>query len=200
MLPALLVHRDDLEIEVPTAQRLEVLDRLDVHERTRQERLDADVDGEASLDPVDHAAADGRAGAVGLLHLVPHLHLLGLVLGEDDVAVLVLGALEQDIHRVAGLDEDVAGEVGELGDGDDSLRLVSDIDDHLGWRDSQHAAPDDLTLLEVLEGVLVLGEQVLVLLGRQLLLFGFGLHWFGSPASFVVFSCHWKRDYPLISI
>ena len=113
---ALLVDRDHLEVEVAAPERLQVLDRLDVDERARQEGLDADVDGEAALDPVDHAAPDGRAGAVGLLDLVPDLHLLGLVLGEDDVAVLVFGALEQDVHRVPWLDDDVAGEVGELGD------------------------------------------------------------------------------------
>ena len=60
----------------------------------------------------------------------------------------------------------------------------------------QDAPPDDLTLLKVLEGVLVLGQQVLVLLGRQLLLFGFCLHRFGSPTSFVVFSRHGKGTTP----
>ena len=80
-VPPLLVHGDDLEIELFAAERLEVLDGLDVDERPGKEGLHADVDGEAALDPVDDAAADGRAGTVGPLDLVPDLHLLGLVLG-----------------------------------------------------------------------------------------------------------------------
>src|SRR5262249_44737768 len=44
--------------------------------------------------------------------------------------------------------------------------------------------------LQVFEGVLVLRQQVLVLLRRQLLFFGFGLCWSGSPASLIVLSRH----------
>jgi hypothetical protein len=190
---ALLVDRDDLEVQVLAPESLEVLDGLHVHERARQERLDADVDREAALDAVDDAPADGRARAVGLLYLVPDLHLLGLVLGQDDVAVLVLGSLEKHVDRVALLDGDLAGEVGEFREGDDPLGLVADVDDHLGRGDRQNAAPDDLALLQVLEGVLVLGQEVFVLLGRQFLLC---FHRLGFPTScrFAIFSRHWKRD------
>ena len=62
--------------------------------------MDADVHGEAPLDPVDDPAPDGRAGPVGPLHLVPDLHLLGLVLRQDDVAVLVFGPLEEDVDGI----------------------------------------------------------------------------------------------------
>jgi hypothetical protein len=116
---------------------------LDVDERSRKERLDADVDREASLDPLDDAAPDGRSGAVRLLDFVPDLHLLGLVLGEDHVAVLVLGAFQQDIHAVSRLHEHVAGEVGELGHRDDSFGFVADVDDHLR-RVTVRTRPDDL--------------------------------------------------------
>ncbi len=188
---ALLVDRDDLEIQVLAAQGLEVLDRFDVDERARQERLDADVDGESSLDPVDDAAADGRARPVGLLDLVPDLHLLGFVLREDDVAVLVFRPLEENVDRVALLDRDLAREVGELGERDDALRFVADVDDHFRGGDGQDPAPDDLALLQVLEGVLVLGEEVLVLLDRQFL---FGFHRLGFPTSwFALFARHQKR-------
>ena len=190
---ALLVDRDDLEVEILAAQGLEVLDRLDVDEGAREERLDADVHGEAALDAVDDAAADRRAGAVRLLDLVPDLHFLGLVLGQDDVAVLVFRALEQHVHGIALLDRDLAGEVGELGQRDDALRLVADVDDHFRGRDRENAAADDLSLLQVLEGVLVLGQKVFVLLGRQFLLC---FHRLGFPTScrFALFSRHWKRD------
>ncbi len=152
-----------------------------------QERLHADVHGEAPLDPVDDAAPDGRAGAVGLLDLVPDLHLLGFVLGKDDVAVLVLGALEEDVHGVPSWTVTLPEKSVNSESGDDPLGLVADVDDHLGRRDRENAPADDLALLEVFERVLVLGQQVLVLLRRQFL---FGFHRFGLPTSFIVFTRH----------
>ena len=62
---------------------------------------------------------------VGLLDLVPDLHLLGFFAREDDVAFAILGALEQHVDDVAGLHGDLAGLVDELVDGDDALRTCS---------------------------------------------------------------------------
>ena len=50
----------------------------------------------------------------GLLDVVPDLHLLGFLAGEDDVAVAVLGALEQHVDVVAGLHGHLAVLVQEL--------------------------------------------------------------------------------------
>src|SRR5450755_4985266 len=61
---ALLVDRNDFEVELAAPEGFEVLDGLDVDQRAWQESLDADVHGEAPLDPVDHAAANRRAEAV----------------------------------------------------------------------------------------------------------------------------------------
>ena len=99
--------------------------------RAGQERAHADVDGEAALDALDDAARDDAALLIGALHVVPDLHLLGFFLGEDDVAFLVLGLLEQHVDRVADLDRDLARLVAELVDGDDPLGLVADVDDDL---------------------------------------------------------------------
>src|SRR5262249_31313192 len=118
---ALLVDRDHLEVEILAAKRLEVLDRLHVDQGSGQERLDADVDGEATLDSLDDSAPHGRAGAKSLFDFVPDLHLLGFVFGQNDIAVLVLGALEKHVDAVAGLDEHIARKVGELSDWDDSF-------------------------------------------------------------------------------
>ena len=99
-----------------------------------QERADADVHREAALDPLDDAADDDLALGVGLLDLVPDLHLLGFFAREDDVAFAVFGALEQHVDDVAGLHGDLAVLVEELVDGDDAFGLVADVDDHFGWR------------------------------------------------------------------
>ena len=81
-----------------------------------QERADADVDGEPALDALDDAADDDLALGVGLLDLVPDLHLLGFFAREDDVAFAVFGPLEQHVDDVAGLDRDLAALVEELVD------------------------------------------------------------------------------------
>ena len=78
---------------------------------------------------------------IGLLDLVPDLHLLGLLAREHDVAVAVFGALEQHVDRVARLRRDLAGLVDELFDGDDAFGLEADVDDDFGRRDLDDACP-----------------------------------------------------------
>jgi hypothetical protein len=63
----------------------------------REERADADVDCETALDAFDHAADDDLAIGIGLLDLVPDLHLLGLLAREHDVAFTILGPLQQHV-------------------------------------------------------------------------------------------------------
>ena len=131
---ALLVDLDDAHAQFLAAQRVEVADRAHVDLRAGQERADADVHREAALDPLDDAADDDLALGVGLLDLVPDLHLLGFFAREDDVAFAVFGALEQHVDDVAGLHGDLAGLVEELVDGDDAFGLVADVDDDFGRR------------------------------------------------------------------
>ena len=50
---ALLVELDDLEVVRLADELVEVLDRTQIDLRAREERLDADVDGEAALDAGD---------------------------------------------------------------------------------------------------------------------------------------------------
>ena len=130
-----------------------------------QEGSHADVHGEAALDPLDDPARDHAALLIGALHVVPDLHLLGFFLGQDDVAFLVLGLLEQDVDDVPGLDRELARLVAELVDGDDPLRLVADVDDHFALGHLQHDASHNLAFGEVLEADVVHVEESLVLLG-----------------------------------
>src|SRR5215212_9416897 len=57
-IAALLVDLDDAHPEFLAAQRVEVPDRTDVNLRAGEERANADIDGQASLDPLDDAADD----------------------------------------------------------------------------------------------------------------------------------------------
>ena len=161
---ALLVDLDDAHPQLLAAQGVEVADGTHVDLRAGKERADADVDREAALDPLDDAADDDLPLGVGLLDVVPDLHLLGFFAREDDVAVAVFGALEQDVDDVAGLHGDLAGLVDELVDGDDAFGLVADVDDDFGRGDFQNGALDDFTFRDVAEAVIVKVQQARVFL------------------------------------
>ena len=111
---ALLVDLDDAHAQFLSAQRVEIADRPHVDLRSGQERAHADVDRQPALDPLDDAADDDLPLDVGLLDLVPDLHLLGFFAREDDVAFAVFGALEQHVDDVAGFDRHLAVLVEEL--------------------------------------------------------------------------------------
>ena len=161
---ALLVDLDDAHPQLLPAQGIEVADGTHVDLRAGEERADADVHGEAALDALDDAADDDLPLGVGLLDVVPDLHLLGFFAREHDVAVAVLGALEQDVDDVARLHGDLAGLVDELVDGDDAFGLVADVDDDFGRRDFQDGALDDFTFRDVAEAAIVKVQQARVFL------------------------------------
>src|SRR5262249_36228478 len=94
-----------------------------------------------------HPAFDRRAAVVRLGDLVPDLDLVRLVLGEDDQSFVVLLGLEVDLDLLADLGQ--AARVPELLDGDRALALVADVDEHLAVAHLDHAAADDLALLDV---------------------------------------------------
>src|SRR5258707_4649006 len=58
---ALLVDLDHAHAQLLAAQRVEISHGTDVNLRSRQEGADADVYGEAALDPLDDAADDDLA-------------------------------------------------------------------------------------------------------------------------------------------
>ena len=136
--------------------------------RAGQERADADVHRQAALDALDDAADDDLPLRVGLLDLVPDLHLLGFFARQHDVAFAIFGPLEQHVDDVAGLDGDLAVLVDELGDGDDAFGLVADVHDDFRGRDLQHRALDDLAFRDVPEAAIVGVEQPGVFLGIDL--------------------------------
>ena len=161
---ALLVDLDDAHPELLPLQRVEIAHRPDVNLRSRQERADADVDGETALDPLDDAADDDLPFLVGLLDLVPDLHLLGLLAREHDVAFAVFGALEQHVDRVAGLRRHLAALVDEFFDGDDAFGLEADVDDDFRRRHFDDRALDDFTFRDVAEAGIVKLQQAGVFL------------------------------------
>ena len=99
-----LVERDDLEFVLVPAKGIEVLDRLGVDERSGKEGFDAaDVDGKSAFDALHDAAADGLVAFERRFDAVPDQHPFRFFAGEDDVAAVVLQALDENVraHRLA---------------------------------------------------------------------------------------------------
>ncbi len=157
---ALLVDLDHAHPELLPLQRIEVADRTHVDLRTGQERAHADVDGEAALDALDDATDDDLAIGVGLLDLVPDLHLLGLLAREHDMAFPVLGPLQEHVDRVSGLHGHLTVLVEELGEVDETFGLVADVDDDGRLGELEHGALDDFAFRHVAEAVVVQPEQI----------------------------------------
>src|SRR5512138_42131 len=145
----LLVELDDLELELLADQLVEVPDRADVDLRAGEERLDADVDGEATLHAADDHALDELVALARGGDLVPDAHLVGLLLGEDDHARVVLTGLDEHRDLVADLDRGLAaGRGDELRHRDLTLGLVADVDDRVVLGQLDDGAADDLAFLD----------------------------------------------------
>ncbi len=149
-----------------------MLDRLDVHQRARQEGPEADVHREATLDAVHHPAHDDRVVLVGLLDLVPAAHALGLLPGQEHVPLDVLGLLEQHVHLIAHRHGELAGVVGELVLGDQPLGLVAHVHDHVVAGHADDPAGDDVALGQVAHRLVVELDELVERLGVHLALFG----------------------------
>src|SRR5207248_7966716 len=96
-IAALLVDLDHAHAQLLAAQRVEIANRAHVDLGAWQKRAHADVDGEPALDALDDAADDDLTLCVGLLDLVPDLHLLGFFAREHDVALAILSTLEDHV-------------------------------------------------------------------------------------------------------
>ena len=83
---------------------------------------------------------------------------------------MALGLLEQDLDRVTDGDFELAAMIGELGDGNQALRLVANVDNDVVRRDGDHGAFDDLSLDEVAHALVVQSDELVVAEGGGVLL------------------------------
>src|SRR6185437_15621637 len=102
-IAALLVELDDADIDGLANVRVEVADGTDLQLRAGQERLDADVDGDTTLDAADHGAGNRNLLRVGLLDGIPHAVTLRLVIAQQ-IAAFDLLAFDHDLDQVAGME------------------------------------------------------------------------------------------------
>ena len=157
------VELDHLAAKLLAEELVEILDAADVDERRGQEPAHAEVEDEAALDDLDHAAGDGLALLVRLLDRLPRDLEARALLREDQPALGVLlrhherGDLVADADLVRRVDRAADR---ELADGDDAFRLVTDIDEHLVLVHADDGAVDDLPFVDRREGRLVVRDQL----------------------------------------
>ena len=99
-----------------------------------------------------------------LLDGAPGALVLGALLGQDQPAFLVLLLEDQGLDLVADLDDLVGVDVvldRQLARGDDALGLVADVEQDLVAVDLDDGAFDDVAVVEVLDGRVDRGEEVL---------------------------------------
>ena len=159
------VELDDLALDRLAHVLVEVGHAPDVDQRRRQEAAHAQVDDQAALDHLDHAALDRLAGLGGGLDAPPGLLEARPLLGQDEAAVLVLLGEDQRVDLLA--QRDLVGRVYGLADrqlagGDDPLGLVADVDQDLVVVDPDDVAGDDITLRERMQGGVIVGDDLTV--------------------------------------
>ena len=159
---AVLVELDDLGLDLLAHVGLEVADAAHLDERGREEAAQADVEDETTLDDLDDRALDDAVSLFDLLDGAPGPLVLGALLGQDQPTVLVLLLEDESLDGVT--DGDDLGGVDvvldrQLAGGDDALGLVPDVEQDLVAVDLDDRPLDDVTVVEVLDGLVDSGEE-----------------------------------------
>ncbi len=149
----LLVDLDDLEVHGLVDIGVVVTDGLDVDLGAGQEGLDAEhVDDHATLGAGLDEALDDLVVVAGLVDAVPRLEGAGLLVGKDQLTLAVLGGLHIDLDLVSDLQVRIVTELGSL---DDTLALVTYIDDNLPLGDGCDGTLDHLVLHDLGESLVI---------------------------------------------
>src|SRR3954451_10119734 len=164
------VELDDLALDLRAEELVEVLHAGEVDERRGQEAAHAQVDDQAALHDLDHAALDRLARLGGGLDAAPRLLEAGTLLRQDQAAVLVLLGQDERVDLLAHLD--FLERVGRLPDRQlvgeaAALALVADVHEDLVLVDPHHPPAHDVALVERNDGRVVIGDDLAVYLEQQ---------------------------------
>ncbi len=180
---ALLVELDDADFDLGADVAVEIADGTNLDLGSGQERLDADVDGQATLDAADNHSLDGSLGVGRLFELVPNLVTQSLLVA-DEIAALLFLALNDHFDDVADVELRRTGVVEHLIQRNETFGLETDIDHRMLVGDLDDGTRDDglfgrhrlggvfLGSLLAVEALECLGEILGIVLG----LGGSGFH------------------------
>src|SRR5699024_10780347 len=160
---AVLVELDDLGLELLADVRLQVTDAAHLDQRRGQEAAQPDVENQTALDDLDDRTGDDAVFVLDVLDRAPSALVLRPLLGQDESAFLVLLLQDKRLDLVAHGDDLLRVDVvldGELARGDDTLGLVADVEQDLVPVDLDDGAFDDVTVIEVLDGLVDRREEL----------------------------------------
>jgi len=151
---ALPVELHDLELAALSDQGIRVLDGLDVRVGFGQKGFDPHVHRVSALGPGQDDAGDPAVVCEGLFQVVQCPHCVGPLLGEDDVAVFLVGPFQGRFDFGPRLQ---LGDfrLPEILDGDDPFGLESDVHEDVGRGSLDDLPLDDASLGEFLGAELV---------------------------------------------
>src|SRR5699024_2022356 len=124
----------------------------------------SDVDDQAALDDLDDGAGDNAIVFLDLLDVAPGALVLSALLREHETAFLVLLLENEGLDLVPDLDDFAGIDIvldGQLAGEDDAFRLVSDVNEDLVAVNLDDGSFDDVTIVEVLDGLVDGGEKFL---------------------------------------
>ena len=160
----MLVQLDDLGLNLLADVGLQVANATHLHQGGGQEAAQADVQDQAALDDLDDGTGDRLLVLLELLDRAPSALVLRTLLGQDQAAFLVFLGENQSVDLVADLNNLTRVNVvldRQLAGRDDTLRLVSDVQQDLVVIDLDDGTLDNVTIVEVLDGGVDGSEEIL---------------------------------------
>ena len=154
------VQLDDAHIKLFANELVEVAHGSQVNLRTRQERLESDVDGQTTLDAGDNHALDDFVAVVTLADFVPNLDPVRLFLRKDDLTFAVFFFLKKNVYFFTNLQ--FAAAVREFIQINCAFGLVAHIYQDGVPSDMHHAPADNFAFLDMLETFFIEPFQFLV--------------------------------------
>src|SRR4029077_7424485 len=162
---AVLVQLNDLGFDLPAHIGLQVADPAHLDQGGGQEAAQPDVEDQAALDHLDDGPGDHPVVVLDLLDRAPRALVLRPLLGQDQAAFLVLLLQDQGLDVIADLDDIVRVHImldRQLARRDDAFGLVADVEQDLVSVDLDDGALDNVTVVEVLDGLVDRGEEGLL--------------------------------------
>src|SRR5262249_14832360 len=159
---AVLVQLDDLGLDLLADVRLQITDPAHLHQRGRQEAAQPDVQDQPALDDLDDGARDDAVLFLDPLDGPPRPLVLRPLLGQDQAPFLVLLLQDKRLDLLSGLNDLVRVDIvldRQFTGRDNALCLVADIEQNLVSVDLDDGPLDDVTVIEVLDGLVDRGEE-----------------------------------------
>ena len=151
---ALFVQLDHGHFDGLALHRIQIADGAQIHLGSREKRMRAvNVDGESTLDAVEHDSMDGLLLVIRFLDFFPGVNALRFLVREVDVAFLGFPLAAHDVDRIAGLELGLALVVEHFRQRQHAFRFRANIHDHVGGGQLQDRTLDHAIFADGLFGL-----------------------------------------------